>query len=269
MNRIQQTFARLEADKKSALIPYVTAGDPRKSLTVPLMHELVAQGADIIELGVPFSDPMADGPTIQLAFERALLHNTGLFDVLAMVKEFRLTDQTTPVVLMGYLNPVEFIGFEKVADALKDADVDGILTVDMPPEECTEFSALLAKRDIDRIFLITPTTTDERAKIICDASSGYVYYVSLKGVTGSNALDVNDVSANLDRFKDMTDLPIAVGFGIKDAVTAKAVSEIAAGVIVGSALVNTIARLENESDADIATAVGSIIGDMRQAMDQA
>ena len=269
MSRISQVFKDLAGQGKKALIPYVTAGDPRKSLTVPLMHELVAQGADIIELGVPFSDPMADGPVIQLAFERALSHNTGIFDVLAMVKEFRQTNTTTPVVLMGYLNPLEFVGYERFVAAAKDADVDGVLTVDLPPEEGQAFNDLLAKNGIDTVFLVTPTTSEKRSAAIAKASSGYIYYVSLKGVTGSNALDVNDVDARLKPLKAQTQLPIAVGFGIKDAETAAAVSQVCSGVIVGSALVKQIEALQNQTDSEIAKQVASLIGDMRQAMDKA
>ncbi len=240
MSRIKTAFATLEAEGKKALIPYITAGDPQKEATVPMMHALVAAGADLIELGVPFSDPMADGPTIQLACERALAHNTSLRDVLAMVAEFRKTDNSTPVVLMGYLNPVERMGYEAFAEAAVTAGVDGVLMVDLPPEEAVDVADFFKTRDLDMIYLIAPTTTDARIEAIGKAGSGYVYYVSLKGVTGSKALDVGDVARNLDRIRKH--------------------------VIVGSSIVNLIAA-NAEDSAAAQQAVSALVNSMRTALD--
>ena len=266
MSRIKQAFETLEGQGRKALIPYITAGDPQKEATVPMMHALVDAGADIIELGVPFSDPMADGPTIQLACERALAHNTSLHDVLAMVAEFRNTDDQTPVVLMGYLNPVERMGYEVfVAEAVK-AGVDGVLLVDLPPEEAVDVAGFFRDSDLDMIYLIAPTTTDERIEAIGHAGSGYVYYVSLKGVTGSKALDVADVARNLERIRQHVDIPVGVGFGITNGDTAAAVGQVADGVIVGSAIVNLIAANADNSAAG-RKAVAELVAGMRSALD--
>jgi len=266
MSRISTLFAALEQQGKKALIPYVTAGDPNPSVTVDMMHALVKSGADIIELGVPFSDPMADGPTIQLACERALEHNTSLRDVLAMVAEFRKTDDKTPLVLMGYLNPVEAMGYEPFAQAANQAGVDGVLMVDMPPEESGENAQVFADNGLDIIYLIAPTTTNERIAEIAKFSSGYVYYVSIKGVTGSASLDVADVEQNLVRIRERVNVPVGVGFGIKDGATAAAVAKVADGVIVGSALVNKIAENATQPEKAI-TEVTSVLSEMRSAMD--
>ncbi|MBN3561372.1 tryptophan synthase subunit alpha [Aliamphritea spongicola] len=267
MSRISSCFDKLQAEGRKALIPYVTAGDPAPGVTLPLMHAMVESGADIIELGVPFSDPMADGPVIQLACERALSHNTSLQDVLAVVAEFRKTDQTTPVVLMGYLNPIEVMGYEVFAQAASDAGVDGVLTVDLPPEEAVEFGPLMKAKEIDVIYLLAPTTVESRIEKICAAGSGYVYYVSVKGVTGSASLDVGEVADRLDVIRKHTDMPVGVGFGIRDDASARAISEVADGVIVGSVLVNKIAELADQQD-KIPEAVAAISGSMRQAMDK-
>ena len=266
MNRVDQCFADLKAAGKKALVPYITGGDPKPGVTVGLMHTLVETGADVIELGVPFSDPMADGPTIQLACERALEHNTSLRDVLAMVKEFRQTDTKTPVVLMGYLNPIEVMGYQVFADAMSDAGVDGVLIVDMPPEEAGDMARILEEKALKAIFLMAPTTPDYRMETICEHSSVYLYYVSVKGVTGSAALDVEDVAANLARIRTKTDLPLGVGFGIKDGATAAAVAKVADAVIVGSALVKCIERNPDNADA-IKSELSAIMSDMRSAMD--
>ncbi|WP_430462305.1 tryptophan synthase subunit alpha [Thalassolituus sp. LLYu03] len=266
MSRIKTAFATLEAKGKKALIPYITAGDPQKEATVPMMHALVQAGADIIELGVPFSDPMADGPTIQLACERALEHNTSLRDVLSMVVEFRKTDSTTPVVLMGYLNPVERMGYDTFAANAVEAGVDGVLLVDLPPEEAVDVAQYFTSRDLDMIYLIAPTTTDTRIEAIGKAGSGYVYYVSLKGVTGSKALDVDDVARNLARIRKHVSIPVGVGFGISNGETAAAVGKVCDGVIVGSAIVNLIAA--NTADTAAARdAVSALVGSMRTALD--
>ena len=267
MSRIETTFAQLKEHRRKALIPYVTAGDPDKSVTVPLMHAMVEAGADVIELGVPFSDPMADGPVIQKACERALAAGTSLRDVLAMVREFRRDNDTTPVVLMGYLNPVEIMGYPAFADAAVDAGVDGVLLVDLPPEECDDVAPAFKERGLDLIFLIAPTTTDARIRAIADAASGYLYYVSLKGVTGAATLDVDAVAGRVETIRNLAQLPIGVGFGIKDAQSARSVSRVSDGVVVGSALVNQVA--ENAADPSrIAPAVAAILADMRAAMDK-
>lgn len=267
MSRIAERFAALKAAGRKALIPYFTAGDPHPGVTVDLMHAMVKAGVDLIELGVPFSDPMADGPTVALAHERALKHNTSLRDVLGMVAQFRETDGTTPVVLMGYLNPVETMGFETFAKAAAKAGVDGVLTVDLPPEEATELTPLLRAQGIDPIYLLAPTTTPERIRLVTEAASGYVYYVSLKGVTGAATLDVAEVAKRVDTIRSISDLPIGVGFGIKDASSAAAVAAYADGVVVGSVLVDQIARLQDNPEA-IVEALTRILGDMRQAMDK-
>lgn len=264
--RLKDCFAALEANGKKALIPYIAAGDSNKSITVPLMHRMVEAGSDIIELGIPFSDPMADGPTIQLACERALEHHTSLADVIEMVKEFRQTNTETPIVLMGYLNPVETFGYENFAKAAVDVGIDGLLTVDLPPEESEQMAGILAKYDIDPIFLLSPTTTEERIKSIVNAGSGYLYYVSLKGVTGSSILNVDEVSEKVAAIKAHTSLPVGVGFGIKDAESASSIAEISDGVIVGSAIVKIIEN--NIDDADtILAEIGALLESMRTAMD--
>jgi tryptophan synthase alpha chain len=241
LSRIAPRLAELAASQRKAVVPYIVAGDPEAAVTVPLMHELVRQGADVIELGVPFSDPMAEGPVIQLAHERALLHHVTLRDVLDMVAEFRRNDSITPVVLMGYANPVERMGYETFAEAAANAGLDGLLTVDMPPEEAECLTAALRAQQIDTIFLLAPTTTDERIRAVAELASGYLYCVSLKGVTGAGNLDVAAVTTMIGRIKAITQLPIAVGFGIKDATSAAAVAQVAEGVVIGSALVDRLA----------------------------
>lgn len=236
MSRIAASFAKLKSQGRKALVPYVTAGDPAPEVTVGLLHAMVEAGADVIELGIPFSDPMADGPVIQLACERALKHNVRLLDVLAMVAEFRQKDNETPIVLMGYLNPIEIIGYQRFAEEAQKAGVDGVLTVDLPPEESGEFNQIMREHDIDTIYLLAPTTEEERIKYVCENGSGYLYYVSVKGVTGSASLDVQAVADRLDIVRKYTDIPLGVGFGIKDAESATAVSKVADGVIVGSVL---------------------------------
>lgn len=265
MSRIPATFERLRKEGRKALIPFVTAGDPEPSTTVPLMHAMVNAGADILELGVPFSDPMADGPVIQAACERALKHHLNLRGVLKMVKEFRDRNQTTPVVLMGYLNPVEVMGYEEFATAAQAAGVDGLLTVDMPPEEAEALTAELYKNNIDPVFLIAPTSSKERIKRIANAARGFVYYVSLKGVTGSASLDVSSVAEKVAEIRALTKLPIGVGFGIKDAASAAQIADIADAVIIGSAIVQRIASAASSND--IEKDVVKLLKDMRHAMD--
>lgn len=266
MSRIKACFDTLKQQNRKALIPYITAGDPHPSRTVGLLHALVAGGADILELGIPFSDPMADGPTITKAHERALVHHTSLAQVLAMVAEFRQSDNRTPIVLMGYLNPLEIMGYEAFARACAEAGVDGVLTVDLPPEESDDLVRNLKAQGLDPIFLLAPTSTADRIRLITRAASGYVYYVSLKGVTGSNALDVTEVAERIAEIRAVSDLPIGVGFGIKDAETAAAVARHADGVVVGSALVSRIAELQDDPEA-IPGVLKGILSDLRQAMD--
>jgi tryptophan synthase alpha chain len=266
MSRIKTTMDALKQSGKKALIPYITGGDPRPEWTESLMHSLVDNGADIIELGVPFSDPMADGPVIQLACERALAHNTSLRDLLEIVRQFRKKNAETPVVLMGYLNPVERMGIENFLDAAADAGVDGVLTVDLPPEEADWFAPMVAERNLDLIFLIAPTTTDERIRSICEHSSGYVYYVSVKGVTGSAALSATEVADKVANIRRIADIPVGVGFGISDAESARAISEVSDGVIVGSVLVNIIKENQDDLSA-IKDKLGSMLSSMRHAMD--
>ena len=266
MSRIAACFQALQAQGKKALIPYVTAGDPHPSITVPLMHSMVEAGASIIELGVPFSDPMADGPTIQLAHERALVHNTSLTSILAMVTEFRQTNQTTPVVLMGYLNPIEIMGYEVFAKAAKEAGVDGVLTVDLPPEEGKDVLPLFKSHGLDPIFLVAPTTPAHRMQAIAEAASGFVYYVSLKGVTGANILDTKQVAARLTQMREYTQLPLGVGFGIKDAATAAAVGKVADAVVVGSALIKQV-EVNPDDHAMIIKNISGLLASMRSALD--
>lgn len=266
MSRIQSVLDTLDSQGKKALIPYVTGGDPRPGATVEIMHTLVDAGADIIELGVPFSDPMADGPVIQLACERALEHNTSLDDILDMVKAFREKDQDTPVVLMGYLNPIESKGYETFAIEAAKAGVDGALIVDLPPEEADSMVPYLKEHGLDSIFLIAPTTTEERIQHICRHSSGYVYYVSVKGVTGSAELSTEEVKEKVAQIQKANQIPVGVGFGIRDAASAAAVSKIANGVIVGSVIVNLIAENKDDETA-LNKAVKELVLSMRTAMD--
>ncbi len=268
MSRIASRFAELGAAQRCALIPYITAGDPEPGETVGLMHHLVAQGADLLELGVPFSDPMADGPVIQRAIERALAHDVSLHQVLAMVREFRRTDDATPVILMGYLNPIEAMGYAAFAREAADAGVDGVLTVDMPPEESADYCEALQAAGLDRIFLVSPTTPARRMQAITRLGSGFVYYVSLKGVTGAASLDVADVQSHLAALREQTRLPLGVGFGIHDPASAAAVARFADAVVVGSALVRQIEQHRNDPQA-MREALGGLLAQMREAMDQA
>ena len=269
MSRITGCFENLKQQGRKALIPYIVAGDPSQELTVPMMHKLVAQGADILEVGVPFSDPMAEGPVIQLAHERALENRMGLRGILSMVKNFRETDDKTPVLLMGYANPIEHMGYQVFATAASHAGVDGVLTVDIPPEEATALNSELKKVAIDNIFLVAPTTDAGRIKKIAELATGFVYFVSLKGVTGAGHLDVAMVEEKVTQIKSYTSLPISVGFGIKDAETALAISKVAEGVVVGSALVDSIYQHSKNISAtdELMNTSTQIIDDMRQAMD--
>jgi tryptophan synthase alpha chain len=264
MSRIQGRFQSLAREQRKALIPYITAGDPHPSLTVPLMGALVEAGADILELGVPFSDPMADGPVIQRAGERALRHGVGLSDVLKLVVEFRRTDDATPIVLMGYANPIEALGVEKFIAAAKAAGIDGVIVVDYPPEECFEFSELTKKNGIDPVFLLAPTSTDRRIEQVARVGSGYLYYVSLRGITGATNIDLGDVAARIPKIRAATKLPIGVGFGIRDAESARRVAQSADAVVIGSRIIQEI----EAAGADQAVSrVKAFLKPIRQALD--
>ncbi len=264
MSRIDATFAALREQRRKALIPYVTAGDPCADGTAAIMLAMAAAGADIIELGIPFSDPMADGPVIQKASERALARGIGMAQVLAAVRQFRERDAKTPLVLMGYANPIERYGSERFADDAKAAGVDGVLVVDYPPEECVDFAALLKARAVDPIFLVAPTSTDARIAAVAKVARGYVYHVSLKGVTGAGHFDIAAVEHMIPRIRSHVKLPVGVGFGIRDAKTARAVADVADAVIIGTAVVQ---RLEGASR-DVAPAIaGRFIAEIRAALD--
>ena len=263
MSRISQTFERLKASGRGALIPYVTAGDPDPATTVPLLHAMVEAGADVLEIGVPFSDPMADGPVIQRSSDRALKHGVSLADVLGMVKRFRERDAKTPVVLMGYANPIESMGVPAFAKAASQAGVDGIIVVDYPPEESGELAALLRQEGLDLIFFLAPTSTEERIARVAALASGYIYYVSLRGVTGAAHIDVEEIGSRLAAIRRQTPLPLCVGFGIRDGASAKAVSRVADGAIIGSRVIQEIEAAPGAA----AERVGTFLREVRQAMD--
>lgn len=267
MSRIAQTFETLKRERRKALVTFVTAGDPDRATTVPLLHALARAGADVLELGVPFSDPMADGPVIQRASERALRDHVSLRDVLNMVEEFRTDDAATPIVLMGYLNPFEIMGPHTFAKAAATAGVDGVITVDVPPEEAQEFSGALREHGLDPIFLLAPTSTDERIRLITQAASGFVYYVSLRGVTGASHFDIGAVTEKLQEIRKHTMLPVGVGFGIDNPSTAAAVARVADAVVVGSAVVKRIANLVGQRER-ILEEVPQFVASLRSAMDQ-
>jgi tryptophan synthase alpha chain len=264
MNRIDETFARLRGAGRTALIPYVTAGDPSPSATVPLLRALVAAGADAIELGVPFSDPMADGPVIQRASERALAQGVSLRDALAMVAAFRRDDATTPIVLMGYANPIEAMGTAAFADRAREAGVDGVIVVDYPPEEAGEFAAMLTARGLAPIFLLSPTTPEARMDAVARLARGYAYYVSLRGVTGAGHLDTSEVIAKLAEIRKRVALPIGVGFGIRDAASAQAIAAHADAVVIGSRIIQEI---ESGSAKDAPQRAGAWLAGIRSAVD--
>jgi tryptophan synthase alpha chain len=265
MSRIQSTLSALSAKNKKGLIPFITAGDPSPELTVPLMHALVAGGADILELGVPFSDPMAEGPVIQRACERALKFGIGIKDVLDFVREFRRTNDTTPVVLMGYANPIERMGQSAFILAAKEAGVDGTIVVDYPPEECEEFAATLKANGMDAIFLLAPTSTEERIRQVAACGSGFSYYVSLKGVTGAANIDTEEVAQRIAAIRKHVKLPIGVGFGIRDAATAKAVAAVSDAVVIGSRIIQ---ELENTPREQAVEAVRTFVAGIRKALDE-
>jgi tryptophan synthase alpha chain len=265
MSRIAATFARLRDERRKALIPFVTAGDPHPQAAVPLMHALVEGGADVIELGVPFSDPMADGPVIQRSSERALKHGVSLTDVIGYVAEFRTRDSTTPVVLFGYANPIEALGAQPFADAAKASGADGVLIVDYPPEEAGAMVELLDARELDTIFLLSPTTTDERLQEVAALGRGYLYYVSLRGVTGAAHIDLDDVAAHIARIRRYTNLPVGVGFGIRDPETARRIASVADAVVIGSRLVQEI---EASAPGEVNARVTAFLRGIRDGMDR-
>ena len=267
MNRIDTRFAQLRASGRKALVPFLTAGDPSKEATVPVMHALVAAGADVIELGVPFSDPMADGPTIQRSSERALARGAGIRFVLEAVREFRTRDDATPVVLMGYLNPVEIRGYARFAADAKAAGVDGLLLVDLPPEEAGELRTALASEGIALILLASPTTPDARIDLLCRDAQGYLYYVSYAGVTGADRLDTGEAGDRLDRIRAGATVPVVAGFGIKDAASAAAMARSAEGVVVGSALVAALSEAVDVADAQVRAQ--AFLAPLRAALDAA
>lgn len=264
MSRIRSTFEALASEGRKALIPFITAGYPEPTLTVPLMHALAQSGADIIELGVPFSDPMADGPTIQRASERALEQGVSLRGVLAMVREFRAGDTLTPVVLMGYANPLEALGIEVFIAEARHAGVDGVLVVDYPPEESKDFSARLRESAIDPIFLLAPTSTDERFRQVARMGRGYVYYVSLKGVTGAGHLDLDEVARRIPLLRDKVGMPVAVGFGIRDAQSAQRIGMVADAVIIGSRIIE---EMEDSPRENAVARASGFLREIRVALD--
>jgi tryptophan synthase alpha chain len=264
MSRIEACFARLRAQGRTGLIPYVTGGDPSPGSTVPLMHALVRAGADVIELGVPFSDPMADGPVIQRASDRAIRQGVGLQACLDLVAQFRRTDGATPVVLMGYANPIERMGLENFAGRAADAGVDGVLVVDYPPEECAELAARLRARAIDPIFLLAPTSTEHRIDSVARVAGGYVYYVSLTGITGAGHLDVAAVTGRIPSIRERVRLPVGVGFGIKDAASARAIARVADAVVIGS---RVIQAMEEAGEAGAVEAAAAFVATIRAALD--
>jgi len=264
MSRIASTFAALKAENKTGLVTFITAGDPGPELTVPLMHALVECGADVLELGVPFSDPMAEGPVIQRACERALKFNIGLQDVFGFVREFRKTNATTPVVLMGYANPIERIGPDNFIRCAREAGADGAIGVDYPPEECAAFAEAMRENGLDLIFLLAPTSTTQRVQQVARYGSGFSYYVSLKGVTGAGSIDTEDVARRVNAIREHVKLPIGVGFGIRDGATARAVAEVADAVVIGSRIIQELESVPPEGAVE---AVRTFTAGIRSALD--
>ena len=266
MARLSTRLNEIRESGGKALVAYLVAGDPTPETTVPLMHDMAAAGVDVFELGMPFSDPEAEGPIIQLAHERALKHRISLKVCLEMVHEFRKDNTATPVILMGYLNPIEKMGYEAFAFASASAGVDGTIIVNLPPEEAGDLSEQLAEQNIETVYLLAPTTTDERAKRICEASRGFVYYVSLKGTTGAATLDPADVSEKMARFRGFSKLPVMVGFGIKDGTSARAVADVSDGAVVGSAIVKIMGEYENNPE-QLQNQVKALVLELRSALD--
>jgi tryptophan synthase alpha chain len=268
MNRIQTTFQSLKSANKTALIPFITAGDPSIESTLPTMHALAKAGADVIELGVPFSDPMAEGPVIQRSSERALAKGMSLKKVLAIAAEFRKTNTMTPIVLMGYANPIEAMGRDTFVNAAAAAGVDGVLVVDYPMEEAEDFAAMLGKRDLAPIFLLAPTSTPERVAAVGKLARGYVYYVSLRGVTGAGHLDTDEVASKVAEIKTKVPVPVGVGFGIRDGETARRVGEVADAVVIGSALVQGMFEAHERDPASVPMHAHRWLAQVRAVMDE-
>jgi tryptophan synthase alpha chain len=262
--RIQACFASLAKQSRQALIPYITLGYPQRATTVPLMHAMVAAGADIIELGVPFSDPMADGPVIQAAGDIALAQGVGMKDVLAFVREFRQTDTSTPLVLMGYTNPVERYGLDRFMNDAKASGVDGLVVVDTPPEESLDIARQCREKEMDLIFFLAPTSTDARIKMVAELASGYVYYVSMRGITGAGHMDMGEVLSKVTHLKKSLPMPVGVGFGIRDAEGAKTIASVADAVIIGTKIIQLLG--DGPLDQSIARVVEFLTG-VRKAMD--
>lgn len=265
MERINVRFNILKSAGRKALIPFITAGDPNPEATLPLMHALVAGGADIIELGVPFSDPMADGPTIQRASERALAQGMSMRKVLDLVSKFRQVNQNTAVVLMGYANPIEAMGVESFAKAAQEAGVDGVLVVDYPPEECAEFAKVMKAHAMAPIFLLAPTSSEQRFREVAEIGAGYIYYVSLKGVTGAGHLDLDEVARRIPEIQKIVGMPVGVGFGIRDAESAKKLGAVADAVVIGSRIIEEI---ENSGPAEAPQNVRNFLRTIRAALDE-
>ena len=263
MSKIKSVFDSLDKKQSKALIPFITAGDPDPEMTIGILHTLVDAGADMIELGIPFTDPMADGPVIQRASERAIANNVGIKKTIEIVKEFRQKNKHTPIILMGYANPMEAIGIDLFIQLIHEAHVDGVITVDYPPEEAKSFVEKLKAKNIDTIFLLSPTTEDKRIKLIIEQATGFIYYVSLKGVTGSANIDIDQVTERVRNIKRYTKLPIGVGFGVRDAKTAKEVALISDAVVIGSRIVQEI---ENSSRADLISNIKKLMTEMKQAI---
>jgi len=263
MSKIKSVFDSLDKKQSKALIPFITAGDPNPEMTIEILHTLVDAGADMIELGIPFTDPMADGPGIQRASERAIANNVGMKKTIEIVKEFRQKNKHTPIILMGYANPMEAIGIDLFIQLIHEAHVDGVITVDYPPEEAKSFVEKLKEKNIDTIFLLSPTTEDKRIKLIIEQATGFIYYVSLKGVTGSANIDIDQVTERVRNIKRYTKLPIGVGFGVRDAKTAKEVALISDAVVIGSRIVQEI---ENSSRADLISNIKKLMTEMKQAI---
>jgi len=266
VGRIADAFARQKAENHKLLIPYIVAGDPDLDTSLTVMHEMVAAGADLIELGVPFTDPEAEGPSIQLGHERALKNNVSLRDVINLVARFREKNSLTPVILMGYVNPIDAMGYDVFASIAASAGVDGTLIVNLPPEEGAALNIELSALGLDSIYLLSPTTTDKRAEYICDAAGGFIYYVSLKGTTGASTINFDQVEARVKHLRAFTDVPMVVGFGIKDGASAARVAGFADGSVVGTALVD-IFQAHEQTPQEIAPLVAELLADMRQQMD--
>ena len=267
MNRLRRRLADLRESRRKALVAFITGGDPDRATTAPALHALVSGGADVLEVGVPFSDPEAEGPAVQKSSERALAVGTRLSDVLDIVKQFRKDDANTPVLLMGYLNSFERMGYREFVDRAAKAGVDGVIVVNLPPEEAREFAALMHERDLDIVFLIAPTTTPGRIETIAARASGFIYYVALRGVTGANHLTTDGIAEQIERIRACTDVPIMIGFGIKDGASASRVAPLADGVVVGSSIVSTMESLQKEP-MKIPAALEAQVKEIRTAIDR-